>query len=34
MTSTISKTKKNFNIDDIDVIKILVYKKEQYGKYN
>ena len=34
MTSTISKTKKNFNIDDIDVNKILVSKKEQYGKYN
>ena len=30
-------TKKNkiiFNIDDIDVNKILVSKKEQYGKYN
>ena len=26
--------KKIFNIDDIDVIKILVSKKEQYGKYN
>ena len=23
-----------FNIDDIDVNKILVSKKEQYGKYN
>ena len=34
MTSTISKTKKNFNIDDIDVNKILVSKKEQYDKYN
>ena len=34
MTSTISKTKKNFNIDDIDVNKILVSKKEQYGKCN
>ena len=32
MTSTI-KTK-IFNIDDIDVNKILVSKKEQYGKYN
>ena len=32
-TSTI-KTKKIFNIDDIDVNKILVSKKEQYGKYN
>ena len=28
------KTKKIFNIDDIDVNKILVSKKEQYGKYN
>ena len=27
------KTKK-INIDDIDVNKILVSKKEQYGKYN
>ena len=25
---------KIFNIDDIDVNKILVYKKEKYGKYN
>ena len=33
MTSTI-KTKKIFNINDIDVNKILVSKKEQYGKYN
>ena len=33
MTSTI-KTKKIFNTDDIDVNKILVSKKEQYGKYN
>ena len=33
MTFTI-KTKKIFNIDDIDVNKILVSKKEQYGKYN
>ena len=29
-----SKNKKIFNIDDIDVNKILVSKKEQYGKYN
>ena len=28
------KTKKIFNIDDIDVNKILVSKKETYGKYN
>ena len=28
------KNKKTFNIDDIDVNKILVSKKEQYGKYN
>ena len=28
------KTQKIFNIDDIDVNKILVSKKEQYGKYN
>ena len=28
------KNKKIFNIDDIDVNKILVSKKEQYGKYN
>ena len=27
------KNKKIFNIDDIDVNKILVSKKEQYGKY-
>ena len=33
MTST-TKTKKIFNIDDIDVNKILVSKKETYGKYN
>ena len=26
--------KKIFHIDDIDVNKILVSKKEQYGKYN
>ena len=32
-TSTM-KTKKIFNIDDIDVNKILVSKKEQYGKNN
>ena len=29
-----NKNKKIFNGDDIDVNKILVYKKEQYGKYN
>ena len=29
-----TKNKKIFNIDDIDVNKILVSKKEQYGKYN
>ena len=34
MTSTITKTKKIFNINNIDVNKILVSKKEQYGKYN
>ena len=28
------KNKKIFNIDHIDVNKILVSKKEQYGKYN
>ena len=28
------KNKKIFNIDDIDVNKILVSKKEQYGKFN
>ena len=28
------KSKKIFNIDHIDVNKILVSKKEQYGKYN
>ena len=27
------KNKKLFNIDNIDVNKILVSKKEQYGKY-
>ena len=31
---TIKVFKKVFNIDDIDVNKILVSKKEQYGKYN
>ena len=29
-----NKNKKMFNIDDIGVNKILVSKKEQYGKYN
>ena len=29
-----NKNNKIFNIDDIDVNKILVSKKEQYGKYN
>ena len=29
-----NKNKKMFNIDDIDVNKILVSKKEQYEKYN
>ena len=29
-----NRNKKIFNIDDIDVTKILVSKKEQYGKYN
>ena len=29
-----NKSKKIFNINDIDVNKILVSKKEQYGKYN
>ena len=33
MTFTL-KTKKIFNVDDIDVNKILVSKKGQYGKYN
>ena len=28
-----NKNKEIFNIDDIDVNKILVSKKEQYGKY-
>ena len=31
---TKTKTKKIFNIDDIDVNKILVSKKETYGKNN
>ena len=29
-----NKNKKIINIDDIDVNKLLVSKKEQYGKYN
>ena len=29
-----NKNKQVFNIDDIDVNKILVSKKEQYSKYN
>ena len=29
-----NRNKKKFNIDDIDVNKILVSKKEKYGKYN
>ena len=29
-----NENKKIFNIDDIDVNKILVSKKEQYGKHN
>ena len=29
-----NKNKKIFNIDDIDVNKMLVSKREQYGKYN
>ena len=29
-----NKNKKIFNIDDIDLNKILVSKKETYGKYN
>ena len=29
-----NKNKKIFNIDDIDVNKILFSKKKQYGKYN
>ena len=28
------KNKNIFNIDNIDINKILVSKKEQYGKYN
>ena len=28
------KKKKTFNMDDIDVNKVLVSKKETYGKYN
>ena len=31
---TFKKNKKMFNIDNIDVNKILVSKKETYGKYN
>ena len=34
VTSTMTNTKKIFNIDDIDDNKILVSKKEQSGKYN
>ena len=34
MNSIKTKRKKIFNIDDIDVNKILVSKKEQYGKNN
>ena len=34
MIFTIIKNKKIFNIDDIDANKILISKKEQYGKYN
>ena len=33
-TDSYNKNKKIFNIDDIDFSKILVSKKEQYGKYN
>ena len=33
-TSVITKTKKTFNINSIDVNKILVPIKKQYGKYN
>ena len=29
-----NKNIKTFNIDDTDVNKILVFKKEQYGKYS
>ena len=32
--ATSTKTKKIFNINDIDVNNILVSKKENYGKYN
>ena len=32
--SNFYKNKKIFNINDIDVNKILVSKKEKYGKYN
>ena len=31
---TFTKKQKIFNKDDIDVNKILVSKREQYGKYN
>ena len=34
VTSIKTKRKNIFNIDDIDVNKILVSKKEQYGKNN
>ena len=34
VTFTKTKTKKIFNIDDIDVNKILVSKKRPYGKNN
>ena len=33
-TNFYNKDKKIFNIDDVDVNKILFSKKEQYGKYN
>ena len=32
--ATFTITKKIFNIDDIDLNKILVSTKEQYGNYN
>ena len=32
--SNFYKNKKIFNIDNIDINKILISKKEQYGKYN
>ena len=32
--ATSTKTKKIFNINDIDVNNILVSKKENYGQYN